>query len=127
MDLTIRVPDEARSALEQRARERGCSDVSKYVERLISNDLVNECSGDQGPRDAFVEALKKVLELHPDDERARSQLQSLLQQRLDEKLQESGLLKEVKGPITDFTPYKERTLMTVGNKPLSEIVIEGRR
>lgn len=90
---------------------------------IVSEDRV----GDQEFRDASIEALKKVLELHPDDERARSQLQSLLQQRLDEKLQESGLLIEVKGPITDFTPYKDRTLMTVGNKPLSEIVIEGRR
>jgi tetratricopeptide (TPR) repeat protein len=78
-------------------------------------------------RDALIEALKEVVELQPNDERASAQLQTLLQERLDQKLQELGLLKEVKDPITDFTPYKDRTLMTVGNKPLSEIVIEGRR
>jgi tetratricopeptide (TPR) repeat protein len=83
--------------------------------------------GDQAFRGATIEALKKVVEVHPDDERARSELRLLLQQRLDEKLQESGLIKEVRGPITDFNPYKNRTLIPVGGKPLSEIVIENRR
>lgn len=40
MELTVIVPDETKSALEQRARERGYSDVSKYVARLISADLL---------------------------------------------------------------------------------------
>lgn len=40
MELIITVPDETKSALEQRARERGCSDVNKYVERLITTDLL---------------------------------------------------------------------------------------
>ncbi|MFS8085819.1 MAG: tetratricopeptide repeat protein [Acidobacteriota bacterium] len=92
------------------------------------NDLVSKGgSGDQKHNDVPIKALKKVLEMHPDDERARSQLQLLLQQRLDEKLQESGLLKEVRGPITDLSPYRDRTLLPVGSKPLSEIVVEDRR
>jgi tetratricopeptide (TPR) repeat protein len=90
---------------------------------LVREDRV----GDQEFRGITIEALKKVLEVRPDDERARSELRLLLQQRLDEKLQESGLIKEVRGPITDFSPYKNRTLMPVGGKPLSEIVIENRR
>ena len=40
MELTIIVSDETKSALEQRAQERGYRDVSKYVERLISTDLL---------------------------------------------------------------------------------------
>lgn len=47
MELTITVPDEAKSALEQRARERGCSDVNKYVERLITADLLAAKSFDE--------------------------------------------------------------------------------
>ena len=47
MELTIKVPDEAKSALEQRAGERGCSDVTKYVERLISADLLATKSFDK--------------------------------------------------------------------------------
>jgi hypothetical protein len=40
MELIITVPDEAKVALEQRARERGCSNVATYVERLITTDLL---------------------------------------------------------------------------------------
>ena len=40
MELIITVPDEAKVALEQRARERGCRDVTTYVERLITTDLL---------------------------------------------------------------------------------------
>jgi hypothetical protein len=47
MELRITVPDEARSALEQRARERGCSDVGKYVEQLITTDLLAAKSFDE--------------------------------------------------------------------------------
>jgi hypothetical protein len=99
-----------------------------YLDGVPLDQLVSEVR-DQGQeyRDALIEGLEEVLELQPDDERARAQLQTLLQGRLDQKLQESGLLKEVKGPITDFTPYKNRTLIPVGDKPLSEIVIEDRR
>lgn len=40
MELTIIVSDETQSALEQRAQARGYRDVSTYVERLISTDLL---------------------------------------------------------------------------------------
>ncbi len=47
MELIITVPDEAKVALEQRARERGCSDVSTYVEQLITTDLLAAQSFDE--------------------------------------------------------------------------------
>lgn len=47
MELTITVTEEAKSALEQRAREHGCSDVNKYVERLIATDLLAAKSFDE--------------------------------------------------------------------------------
>jgi AraC-like DNA-binding protein len=47
MELTITVSDETKLALEQRARERGCSDVTKYVERLITTDLLAAKSFDE--------------------------------------------------------------------------------
>ncbi len=83
--------------------------------------------GEQDYTEASIEALRNILEQRPDSERARAELQTLMERRLDEKLLESGLLKEIRGPITDFTPYQNRTLLPVGDKPLSEIVIEGRR
>jgi hypothetical protein len=47
MELVITVPDEAKVALEQRARERGYSDVTMYVERLITTDLLAAQSFDE--------------------------------------------------------------------------------
>lgn len=131
-DLTVRIFRRGWLSSSQAAQLAGTDLAAflaySYLAGVPLDELASQ-AGDQGReyRDALIEALKEVLELQPGDERARNQLHLLLQQRLDEKLQESGLLKEVKGPITDFTSYKDRTLMTVGNKPLSEIVIEGRR
>jgi hypothetical protein len=77
--------------------------------------------------DDAVVAFERVLETDPDNEQARNNLQTLLEQRLDERLLERGLLKEIREPITNVMPYQDRTLMTIRKKPLSKIVIEGRR
>ena len=47
MKLKITVSETETAALEQRARERGCSDVNKYVERLIAADLLAAKSFDE--------------------------------------------------------------------------------
>ncbi len=40
MELIVTVPDEAKMALERRAQARGCYDVTAYIERLITADLL---------------------------------------------------------------------------------------
>jgi len=40
MEFPITVPDDATVAVAQRARERGCRDVTMYIERLITSDLL---------------------------------------------------------------------------------------
>ena len=130
-DLTVRIFQRGWLTGAQAASLAG-TDLAAFLAYLhlmgVSlKDLTEGGDTRQELNEATVQALKEVLESNPNDERARDQLRALLQKRLDEKLQASGLLKEVKGPITDFTPYKDRTPMTVGSKPLSEIVIEGRR
>lgn len=47
MELTIIVPDEAKVALEQRAHAQGCRDITTYVERLITTDLLAAKSFDE--------------------------------------------------------------------------------
>ena len=47
MELTITVSDEAKLALEQRARERGFANAKQYVERLIQTDLLAAKSFDE--------------------------------------------------------------------------------
>jgi hypothetical protein len=68
-----------------------------------------------------------LTEMHPDAERPREELQTLTELRLNQRLRELGLLKEVKKPITDFTPYQNRTLITVQGRPVSETLLEDRR
>jgi hypothetical protein len=47
MELKITVSEQATADLEQRARERGYSDVNQYVERLIAIDLLAAKSFDE--------------------------------------------------------------------------------
>ena len=53
-------------------------------------------------------------------------LQGDLDQRVQRALYEAGLVREIKPPITDPTPYRREPIAIKG-KPLSETVIEERR
>lgn len=115
----------------------GNTDVTSFLAYLyilgvpIFEGIERNIPDDQEQADQFIsatiEVLNKVLELQPDNDQAQDLLRRLMERRLDEKLRASGLLKEIKGPVTDLAPYQNRTLLPVGDKPLSEIVIEGRR
>jgi hypothetical protein len=43
------------------------------------------------------------------------------------RLLQAGLLKQIKPPITDLTPYRDRKPFEIQGKPLSETIIEERR
>lgn len=47
MELVITLPEEVQLALEQRANKRGYKDVKRYVERLITADLLAAKSFDE--------------------------------------------------------------------------------
>lgn len=80
MELTIKVPDEAKSALEQRARERGCNDVNKYVERLITTDLLAAKS--------FDEILAPIRKTFQESEMSEDELEALFEAAREEVYQE---------------------------------------
>jgi tetratricopeptide (TPR) repeat protein len=71
--------------------------------------------------------VRKLLEVEPGNRKIEEHVRSLLEEQLQERLVERGLLKEIKEADDDPALYRNRTLMTVRNKPLSETVIEGRR
>jgi hypothetical protein len=48
-------------------------------------------------------------------------------QELDQILLEEGLVSQIPPPITDFTPYRNRKLIEVKGKPISQTIIEERR
>lgn len=50
-----------------------------------------------------------------------------LNQQLQRRLLEAGLLSEIKPPITDLTPYRNRRAVPTSGEPVSQTVIRERR
>jgi Arc/MetJ-type ribon-helix-helix transcriptional regulator len=48
-------------------------------------------------------------------------------QELQRRLLEAGVLSEIKPPITDLTPYRQRQAVPIQGEPLSETVLRERR
>src|SRR5437660_522712 len=48
-------------------------------------------------------------------------------QELQRRLLEAGVLSEIKPPITDLTPYRNRQAVPIQGEPLSDTVIRERR
>jgi hypothetical protein len=46
---------------------------------------------------------------------------------LQRRMLEAGLLSEIKPPITDLTPYRDRKAVPIQGEPLSETIIRERR
>ena len=72
-------------------------------------------------------AFRKALELNPDNSISFDNLRKVKEGQLQQSLFDAGLLREIRKPITDFTPYQNRTPIKVKGKPLSETIIEERR
>jgi len=80
--------------------------------------------------------LEQVKELTPEEQqKVRELLNSLSEEpklrmtleEVERKMVEDGLLRGIPPPISDITPYKNRRLIEVKGKPLSETIIEERR
>jgi tetratricopeptide (TPR) repeat protein len=91
-------------------------DIQQYVDDTGHLDV-----------DRAIRAFKGALEIDPDYKPARTTLEALVEEKLKRRLFEMGLLKEIKEPITDFTPYQNRTPIMVHGKPVSETILEDRR
>lgn len=72
-------------------------------------------------------AVQQALAVDPNNETIKEHVRKLLEEQLRERLLARGAIKEVRKPITDFRPYRNRTMMTIRTKPLSQLVIEERR
>jgi tetratricopeptide (TPR) repeat protein len=71
--------------------------------------------------------VSRLLAIDPKSETIKELVERLLEEQLQQRLLARGLMTEIKKPITDLEPYRNRTMMTVRDKPLSQLVIEGRR
>ncbi len=95
-----------------------------YVHAQISIGAVYHA---QGRIDDAVKAFERALNIAPNNETARANLTTLAEEKLEQKLHEIGLLKQIKMPITDFAPYRSRTPIQVRGEPVSETILEDRR
>ena len=80
--------------------------------------------------------VEEVRALTTDEQRAlRERLDSLLgspqseisEAEFEQRLLERGIIGSIPPPITDYEPYRNRKLIEVKGKPLSETIIEERR
>jgi CheY-like chemotaxis protein len=133
----------------QAAREAGCDVVlprSKFVEELPSK-LPEWMAAPEKPEasaatvdfDSVWEAVRTLNSEHL--RRVRNLIDALLtnpalqadkehlskEDQVDLLLMKDGVLSRIPAPITDFTPYRNRKLIEIKGKPLSETIIEERR
>jgi hypothetical protein len=86
MELTITVSDDAKSALEQRARERGFTDAKHYVERLIQTDLLAGKS--------FDEILAPIRQSFQEGEMSEDEITNLFEEAREEIYQERKAIEQ---------------------------------
>jgi hypothetical protein len=53
--------------------------------------------------------------------------EEIADQELQRRLFEAGIISEIKPPITDLTPYRDRRAVPIQGEPISETAIRERR
>jgi putative addiction module CopG family antidote len=109
---------------------------SKEKEMIVMNVLVSEQaariirsqvqSGRYASEEAVIEDAVRRLESDPAPQTA-TDAATASDQELQRHLFEAGLLSEIKPPITDPSPWKDRKAVPIEGEPLSETVIRERR
>lgn len=77
--------------------------------------------------DVIVDALQRHRQVHQMPITNVNGTDEPSSQELQERLLKAGLIREIKPPITDLTPYQHREAVTVQGEPLSELIIRERR
>lgn len=85
------------------------------------------------------ELIQRIRSLSPDDQKRLRQAldaetapaalaaERRAEEEFKQRLLKAGLLKEIKPPVTNLTPYRDRKPFEIEGKPLSETIIEERR
>jgi len=80
--------------------------------------------------------IEEVKALTPDEQKQLREMLDVLmvksappmtEDEFERRLLEKGIISRIPPPITDLTPYRDRKLIEVKGKPLSETIIEERR
>jgi hypothetical protein len=97
----------------------GMSKEGKPMKKTPLSKILEEVrSLDRSEQVQLRSALDALL-ADPESRSAEDQVERLLFER--------GLLSEIKRPLVELEPYRNRQLVQVKGKPLSEVIIEERR
>ena len=81
--------------------------------------------------DVILDALERHLQAEPTPVRATGQAEltpdEIADQELQRRLLAAGVISEIKPPITDLTPYRNRRAVPIQGEPISETIIRERR
>jgi putative addiction module CopG family antidote len=81
--------------------------------------------------DVIRDALERHRQAEPQPAKAAGQAELTPEQAASQDLQRrllaAGIISEIKPPITDLTPYRNRTAVPVQGEPISEAIIRERR
>jgi len=76
------------------------------------------------------EVIRDALERHQQAQQppaAVNRREEQSSQELQHRLLEAGIISEIKPPITDLTPYRNRRAVPIQGEPISETAIRERR
>lgn len=82
------------------------------------------------PTDEERQELRKRLETWPAPEPstpAEGDAKRDVYDEIDRRLLAAGVIRRIPPPITDLTPYRDRVMLKIEGKPVSETIIEERR
>src|SRR6516165_8605425 len=81
--------------------------------------------------DVIRDALERHRQAEPQPAKAIGQAEltpeQIAGQELQRRLLAAGIISEIKPPITDLTPYRDRRAVPVEGEPISEAIIRERR
>lgn len=81
--------------------------------------------------DALAEAWRSFRHQRQTPAAGTGQLQPMPEEATDQELQhrlfDAGIISEIKSPITDLTPYRNRRAVPIQGEPISETAIRERR
>jgi Arc/MetJ-type ribon-helix-helix transcriptional regulator len=111
--MTIRLPEDLESSIRAEVLSGHFASEDDVVAAAVRDDLRRQQQARHG--DDATAGPNVPADEEPSD------------QELQRRLFEAGVIREIKPPITDLTPYPNRQAVPIQGEPLSQTVIRERR
>jgi putative addiction module CopG family antidote len=103
--------------------------LPEYLERYVHDQV--QAGRYSTEDDVIRDALERHRQTEPLPAKATGQPvltpEDIADQQLQQRLLAAGIISEIKPPITDLTPYRNRRAVPVQGEPISETAIRERR